>query len=63
MSNVLILARKDVESVLNMKDTIEVMKAAFKELSEGTAILPQRIVIPAEDGVSLYMQAFLPQTR
>ena len=63
MSNVLILARKDVESVLNMKDTIEVMKAAFKELSEGTAILPQRIVIPAEDGVSLYMPAFLPQTR
>ncbi len=62
MSNVLILARKDVESVLNMKDTIEVMKAAFKELSEGTAILPQRIVIPAEDGVSLYMPAFLPQT-
>ena len=63
MSNVLILARKDVESVLNMKDTIEAMKAAFKELSEGTAILPQRIVIPAEDGVSLYMPAFLPQTR
>ncbi|MHA2243607.1 MAG: ornithine cyclodeaminase family protein [Candidatus Hodarchaeales archaeon] len=63
MSNVLILARKDVESVLNMKDTIEVMKTAFKELSGGTAILPQRIVIPAEGGVSLYMPAFLPQTK
>lgn len=63
MSNVLILSRTDVESVLNMKDTIEVMKIAFKELSEGSAILPQRIVIPTKDGVSLYMPAFLPQTK
>ncbi|MHA2295167.1 MAG: ornithine cyclodeaminase family protein [Candidatus Hodarchaeales archaeon] len=64
MGEVLILSRKDVESVLNMKDTIEVMKSAFSELSEGTAILPQRIVIPAEEqkGLSLYMPAFLPKT-
>ncbi|MFW9994394.1 MAG: ornithine cyclodeaminase family protein [Candidatus Odinarchaeota archaeon] len=64
MGKVLLLPRKDVESVLTMKDTIEVMKSAFAELSEGTAILPQRIVIPAEEkhGLSLYMPAFLPKT-
>ncbi len=62
MSKLLILSRADVESVLNMKETIEVIETAFRELSEGTAILPQRIVIPTEDGISLYMPAFLPQT-
>jgi ornithine cyclodeaminase/alanine dehydrogenase len=64
LSKVLLLSRKDVQSVLTMKDTIEVMKSAFSELSEGTALLPQRIVIPAKEqnGVSLYMPAFLPKT-
>ncbi len=63
MSKILVLSRTDVESVLNMKETIEVIETAFRELSEGTAILPQRIVIPTEGGISLYMPAFLPQTR
>ncbi len=64
MSKVLLLSRKDVQSVLSMKDTIEVMKSAFSELFKGTAFLPQRIVIPAKDqnGISLYMPAFLPKT-
>lgn len=61
MSNVLILSRADVESVLNMKETIAAMETAFRELSEGLAILPQRILIPTEGGISLYMPAFLPQ--
>jgi ornithine cyclodeaminase/alanine dehydrogenase len=65
MSKVLLLSRKDVQSVLNMSDVIEVMRSAFSELSEGTAILPQRIVIPAKEqnGISLYMPAFLPNTE
>lgn len=62
MGKVLLLSRADIESVLTMKETIEAIETAFKELSEGTAILPQRIVIPTEGGISLYMPAFLPQT-
>ncbi len=61
MSKVLILSRADVESVLNMKETIAAMENAFRELSNGLAILPQRILIPTEGGISLYMPAFLPQ--
>lgn len=57
------LSRADVESVLTMKETINVIETAFKELSEGTAVLPQRIVIPVQDGTSLYMPAFLPQLK
>ncbi|MHA2031822.1 MAG: ornithine cyclodeaminase family protein, partial [Candidatus Kariarchaeaceae archaeon] len=65
MSKVLLLSRKNVQSVLKMSDTIEVMRSAFSELTEGTAVLPQRIVIPAKEqkGISLYMPAFLPKTR
>ncbi|MHA1975654.1 MAG: ornithine cyclodeaminase family protein [Candidatus Hodarchaeales archaeon] len=63
MSNVLLLNRKQVESVLDMKDTIKAMKTAFSQLSEGTAILPQRIVISSKKGLSLYMPAHLPQSK
>ncbi|MFX1517397.1 MAG: ornithine cyclodeaminase family protein [Promethearchaeota archaeon] len=63
MSRVLILSKSDVESVLLMRESIAVMEAAFRELSEGLAILPQRVLIPTENGISLYMPAFLPQTR
>ena len=63
MSKILILSRKDVESIITMRDTIEVMKTAFAELTEGSAVLPQRISIFAEEqkGLSLYMPAFLPK--
>ena len=63
MSNVLLLNRKQVETVLDMKDTIIAMKTAFSQLSDGTAILPQRIVISNKKGLSLYMTAFLPQSK
>ena len=37
---VLILKRQDVEAVLQMSDSIEVLEKAFAELSNGTAVLP-----------------------
>ncbi|MHA2175218.1 MAG: ornithine cyclodeaminase family protein [Candidatus Hodarchaeales archaeon] len=63
MGEVLLLNRKQVESVLNMSSTIKVMEKAFSQLSDGSAILPQRIVISSKKGVSLYMPAFLPQSE
>ncbi|MHA2106136.1 MAG: ornithine cyclodeaminase family protein [Candidatus Hodarchaeales archaeon] len=63
MSNVLLLNRKQVETVLDMKDTIKAMKTAFSQLSDGAAILPQRIVISSTKGLSLYMPAYLPQSK
>ena len=56
---VLILKRQDVESVLQMKDSIDILEKAFAELSAGTAILPLRIGITAPEGLSLYMPAYL----
>ena len=36
----LILSRKDVISVLEMKDCMSVVENAFAELANGTAVLP-----------------------
>ncbi|MCP4552149.1 MAG: ornithine cyclodeaminase family protein [Bacteroidetes bacterium] len=55
----LILNRKDVQSVLTMKDCIQAVENAFAELSNGTAILPLRNNITSPEGLSLYMPAFL----
>jgi alanine dehydrogenase len=56
---VLLLTRGDVESVLNMKDAIKAMEAAFSEMANGTAVLPLRIGIRPPGGLSLYMPAYL----
>ena len=59
----LILNRDAVASVLQMKDCIDALEGAFTELSNGTAVLPLRIGIPAPDGVSFYMPAYLKQAN
>ncbi len=55
----LILNRSEVASVLKMKDCMDIVEAAFAELSEGTAVLPLRTTITPPDGLSLYMPAYL----
>ena len=42
---VLVLSRSVLEKILSMKDVIDAVEAAFKELEKGTAILPQRATI------------------
>ena len=60
MSEVLLLNRDQVASILDMGETIKAMKTAFADES---AILPQRIVISTKKGLSLYMPAYLPQSK
>jgi alanine dehydrogenase len=55
----LILNKTDVASVLSMKDCMNAMETAFRELSDGTAVLPLRTAITPADGLSLYMPAYL----
>ena len=56
-----ILSRQDVEAVLDMKDTIDILEKAFKDLATGNAVMPQRTPIPSPDygGVALFMPAYL----
>jgi ornithine cyclodeaminase/alanine dehydrogenase len=46
---VLILSRKDLEAVMTMKETIEVVENAFKELTMGTARMPTRVGLTVFD--------------
>ncbi len=57
----LILTREDVMKVLNMKDCINVVEQAFLESNKGTAVLPLRTAITPDDGISLYMPAYLKE--
>ena len=58
----LLLNRGDVRALASMTETVELMKVAFRELSEGRAISPLRTPIEVEEhgGVSLFMPASVP---
>ena len=57
----LIISRKEVESVLTMKDSIAVTEIAFTELANDKVNMPQRTVIPIQDhnGTFLAMPAYI----
>ena len=57
----LILNRKDVMSILDMKNCMDAVEKAFGELANGTADLPLRINIKPPEGLSLYMPAYLQE--
>ena len=59
----LILTKEDVMKVLNMADCINVVEKAFAELAKGSAILPLRTTIKTDDGISLYMPAYLKESQ
>jgi len=58
---VLILSRKDVESILTMQDAIDAVEAGFRELATGSVKMPVRTGIRVEGpgGVFLTMPAYL----
>jgi len=59
----LILNRDEVSEVLNMKDCIAMVEAAFAELANGSADMPMRSNIKPPGGISLYMPAYLKEMK
>ena len=58
---VLALARSDLRRLVPMRDAVELMKAAFSELSAGRTASPLRTVIPVAEGSdALFMPAHVP---
>lgn len=57
----LLLSKIDVQKVLDMKTTMEIVEKAFAELYQGSAVMPQRtpIKVPEHTGVALFMPAFI----
>ena len=56
-----LLTCADVQRAISMREAIEVVKAAFIELSTETAVVPPRIALPLKrhDGVTLFMPGYL----
>lgn len=57
----LLLSREEIRSVLSMKDAINAVQEAFRELACGTVKMPVRLSLPVEDyrGVMLTMPAYI----
>ena len=57
----LLLNQNDVMKVLDMSPCMEVVEKAFAELASGTAVLPLRINLFTQEGLALYMPAYLKE--
>jgi alanine dehydrogenase len=59
--NLRVLSADDVRRALPMAQAVEAMKAAFAQLSAGRADVPLRtpVEVPAHNGVTLFMPAYL----
>ncbi len=57
----LLLNQNDVMKVLDMAECMEVVEKAFVELASGTAVLPLRINLFTQEGLGLYMPAYLKE--
>jgi alanine dehydrogenase len=57
--NLLFLSKNDIKDVITMKEVIELMKDAFRQVSSGKITAPLRtpITIPKHDAVALFMPA------
>ena len=55
-----ILSAADVQSAISMPVAIEAMRGAFAALASGNATVPMRVALETDDGVSLFMPAYLP---
>lgn len=58
-----VLSAKDVKSAITMAEAIEAVAKAFAQLSIGRALVPLRTSLQTEQGVSLFMPAYLPDSE
>jgi ornithine cyclodeaminase/alanine dehydrogenase len=57
---VLVLTRKDLEAIMNMKECIEAVEDGFKKLSLGEVVMPKRSVVSIKNrGLFLLMPAYI----
>ncbi len=56
---VLVISRQDIERILTMKDTIEIVEEGFRQLDMGNVTMPQRATVSVKEhqGIFLVMPA------
>ena len=57
----LYLTQTDVESVLDMKSTLEAVEDAFREMGNDNIEMPARVYLHFEKGVLIAMPAYMPR--
>lgn len=59
-----LLSRTDVEKLITMKETIDLMKGVFSEVAQNGVVLPERTVIELSNKTDavLFMPAYIPRT-
>jgi len=58
-----VLSAADVRQALPMSEAIEVMRSAFGQLSADQAVMPLRTRLQTDQGLMLFMPAYLKQSR
>jgi len=60
-----LLSGRNIKEAVNMSQAIASVKEAFIQLSQGNAVVPQRIQVPVSEagGISLFMPAYLKTTH
>jgi hypothetical protein len=60
---VLALSRQDLKRLVSMRDAIDLVKIAFRDLSAGHAVVPLRTSLEVKPGsaTTLLMPAYLPE--
>ena len=58
-----ILSQSDIVRALPMADAIRVVADAFRQLVQGTVVVPLRTVVETAQGDTLFMPAYLAQSR
>ncbi|MGQ0604391.1 MAG: ornithine cyclodeaminase family protein [Anaerolineales bacterium] len=58
-----LLSANDVRAALPMPKAIEAMRLAFGQLSAGQAVMPLRSRLHTDDGLTLFMPAYLKQSN
>jgi len=58
-----VLSGADVEACMGMAEAVDAMAEAFAQLSGGAADVPVRAHLATDAGVSLFMPAWLPESR
>jgi ornithine cyclodeaminase/alanine dehydrogenase-like protein (mu-crystallin family) len=62
INSLLILSKDDIRELVTLSECIDLMRSAFRELSAGSARIPQRLALehPEYNGTTLFMPGYHP---
>jgi len=61
----LLLSKQEIQSILTIRDTINILESAFAEFANGNVDLPERTYIHSKEnnGMTLFMPGYLKESH